>query len=379
MTQQLTTTETTTELRQKLQNAQTETTLFFKELEPGLEVLAAQASKIKADGVKNKEQLKESSSIVNQIGKKQKEVEDKRKDVTRILDSVKTNWIEQERALLATVTEYKKYLEQENNRFVADEAKLVAAEKKKIEDEKNRKIELDSLPAAIRHRYSVALTTEVSSIRSNFSMAWAKLTTETFEDRIQIMKKYTPKITYEKALTYLEFTVNFIQPEQVEAQIKKYFDFEKFSKDYAEAVTAIKNEYIGKIEEKRAELLNQTKQENERKQSEAQLEEINRRAKEIADLAKKEEAVKVENATIVTNAEVVAQAKLQVLKKTPGRTKTVAYLTGDEVNWNLVMEKFIEGNGTIELQFILDYMVKCGEPEIKGIGYQEIVKAVNRA
>lgn len=377
LTQQLT---KTSELRQKLTEAQTETTLFFKELEPELETLAAQASKIKTDGVKTKEQLKESSSIVNQIGKKQKEVEEKRKEVTRILDVVKTDWIERERSLLDKVTEYKKYLEQENNKFVADEAERVAKEKKKIEDEKNRKIEFDSLPAAIRHRYSVALITEVASIRSSFSMAWARLTMDTFEDRVQVMRKYTPKITYEKALTYLEFTPSFIQPEEVEGQIKKHFDFEKFSLDYVKAVTEIKNEYINKIEEKRTELITQTKQENDRKLAEAQQEEINIRAKEIADLAKKEEEVKIENATIVTNAEVLAQAKLQVLKKTPGRTKTVAYLVeGEAVDWQTIVERYIEDNGTAELEFLLDNLVKCGQPDVKGVKYQEIVKAVNRA
>ncbi len=379
MTQQLSTTPQSSELRQKLIDAQQETQLFFKELEPELETLAAQASKIKADGVKTKEQLKESSSIVNQIGKKQKEVEEKRKDVTRILDSVKTDWIERERALLAIVTEYKKELEQANNKFVADEDAKLKAEKKKIEDEKNQNIELNSLPAAIKHRHSVALTTEVSSIRTNFALAWAKLTMETFEERVDIMKKYTPKITYDKALKYLEFTPTFIQPEQVEAQVKKFFNFEQFSKEYTDAVLAIKNEYIAKIEEKREELKTQTQQELERKQTEAQENEINIKAKEIADIAKKEEAIKTETATIITNAEIVAQAKMQVLQKTPGRTKRVAYLDGKPIDWQTIVETYIEKNGTIELEFLLENLVKCGEPEIEGVSYQEIVKAVNRA
>jgi len=332
---------------------------------------------VESTGVTSKDVLKESGSIVARIKSKKKEVSEARLNETRILDFVKDDLIEKEREFLKVVTNHEIALIKINNDYVVAEDAKAKAQEKKIIDEKNQKIELYSMVVALQHRYSVALTTEISKMKTNFATAWAILTNDTFEGKVAVLKKYTPKIDTEKILKYLEFTPKFIQPEQVEAQIKLHFDFVKFQKDYVEKVTKIRDEYLLLVDEKREELKNQSEAELKQVQAKATQDEIDRKVSERLELKISEETLKEKTATIVTNAEIHAQGKLQTIEKVPGMRRMVAYTEG-EVDWQTIVEKYIEKNGILELDFLLDFLAKNNQPKINGVVYKEIVVNVNR-
>lgn len=377
MTQQLTTKPTTSELKIQLQEAGTNRVLLWQEATPELETLSLEAAKIESTGVTSKEILKESGSVVARIKGKKKEISEARLKETRILDFVKDDLIERERELLKGVTDHEIALIKINNDYVVAEDARVKAAEKKILDEKNQKIELDSMKVALDHRYSVALTTEVSNMRTNFATSWAGLTKETFESRVNVLKKYTPKIDIEKINKYLEFTPKSIQPEQIEAQIKLYFDFSKFQSDYVAKVTEIRDEYLSKVEEKREELKTQSEAELNQSKAKANEDEISRKVIERLDLQASEEKLNEKIATVKTNAEIHAQGKMQVIKKVSGMRRTVAYIEG-EVDWQSIVEKYIDKNGSLELEFLLDFLAKNGQPKIAGVVYKEVIVNVNR-
>ncbi len=377
-TTDLTTKPTTSELRKQLTDAQTETMLFFKEQDPELESLSAEAAKIKNTGITSKEILKESGAIVSRIRSKKKEIETKRMTVTKIIDHVKTDWITNERELVRLITVDEADLVKLNNDYTAEEDRKYKEAQKKILDDKNRKIELDSMVVAIKHRYSNALVDEISTIKSNFSLSWSRLTYDVFDQKVEILKNYKPKIDIEKIMKYLSFETKYLKPEEVESQIKLHFDFAQFQKDYIAKVNEIRLTYIAKIEDKREELKTQSLADLKKKQDEADQAEINRKAQEIADKTKSEEKLKEETATITVQAEIVAQSKSQTLQRVTGRRKTVAHIKEGSVDWQLVLEKYIEFNGHNGLEFLLESLVKNGQPEIAGIEYIETVVNVNR-
>lgn len=82
-------------------------------------------------------------------------------------------------------------------------------------------------------------------------------------------------------------------------------------------------------------------------------------------------------ATIRIQFELEAQSKLQKINKIPGRRKIVAQINKDFVNWQAIVEKYIEDKGFSGLEFLLNNLI-ADQPEIEGVYYKEIMISVNR-
>lgn len=369
---------TIAELKIQLQEAQIDADSLFKESKSAIVSLIAEASKVKKQGINSNEELKTSGNIVSRINKISSEFHEKRKAVTKIFDYVKNTWISKERDALKTVCEYRDHLMQVNGEYTVTQAKILKDKKDKINKEKNYKIELDSMPIAIEYKYKLALTTEISNIKTNFAKSWANLTPDNFEEKIKILKSYTPKIEYTKLQKYLVFTPSFITNQEVATQIKKYFNFKKFCEEYSIQVRDIRKIYINQIELKREEFKTATPEQLIQNKTKIEEEEFNRRVQENIEQLREE--AKLTNATsqIILGAEMLAQSRIQALPGISGRKKIIVELTGKKIDWQSIVELYVKEYGVSDVMFLLDNLAK-DQPIIQGIKYQESIININRA
>ncbi len=369
---------TIAELREQLKSAQEEVNLFFIESAIEVKSLSGQASKVKNKGVNSADDLKLSGSIVSRINKLAKETEVKRMGVTKIYDQVKNDWIAREREFIRPLTELRDHLIKINNTYTSAEVARVTAEKAKIDSEKKKKIERDSMPAAIKHRFRVAIMDEVASVRQGFVKAWASLNLDNFEERLLILRKYKPKMEYERVEKYLQFNVSYLSSEEVLAQVKLHFNYKHFCEQYCNYVNKIKEEYLSKVEDRRSELNTLTPTELAHVSNKIIDDEINKQVEEKLLQKESEQKLKDSTSQVIMDAEIVAQSKLQALDLIPGRKKIGVYLEGDKIDWQTIVEKYIEVNGTADLQFLLENLTK-EQPKITGIRYEEELININRA
>jgi len=363
--------------RERLIQAQDNALVTFKEAETELELLCTEGSLYIAKGITNADDMKEASVIVAKINKKEKEIDDKRKDVTRILDGVKKGWIIKQEDVLKNAIEVKKELSILNNVFLSEEERKIREEKERIELEKNINLERELLPTRFKNCLDNALSEELSDIRQKMAISWSRLTLDVFEERIAILKSFKPKVTYDKLLTYFQLNCQYLSPDEVEGYIRTNLNYEEFCKNYDTAFGEIKNSYISLVDKKRESLQAQT--DNERRAEEERIanELVNQKAQELADkIAKEKEAEKLE-ANKRIEAEFKAQAQMQTIQEVGGRTEWKAYIDGS-VDWNKVMNMYIEENGFEKLEFILNWLCKNGRPDIKGIKYNSSKKVINR-
>ena len=364
-------------LRQQLIEAQENTTVIFFEAQSELKLLYTQGSLYLNTGINNDDDSQSVATIVSKINKKEKEVEESRMAVTRLSDKFSQSWINRQREITKETTDLKKELIPKNNQYLTNKEKKAQEAKEKIQKEKDRQVELLTLPTRIANCYATALTEEIANIRSLMAKSWANLTSETFEAKMEILKNYNHKITYEKALSYFTIEPKFIKPDEVDSAIKNGFNYEKFCEDFRSNFTEIKKSYLDKIDSKRVEL--KTQSENARLANIAAAEKAQKdlEAKEAVEKYKREQALLVKTADIVIQQELNSQAKTNTIKTTGGRTNWEAYFVGEKIDWQRLMELYVESEGTGRLEFLLMW-AKKDRPEIEGLEYKSSKVVINR-
>jgi hypothetical protein len=363
--------------REKLIQAQDNAVVTFKEAEVDLQLLYTEGSVYLTKGINSDNDMKESSGVIARINKKEKEIDEKRKEVTRILDGVKKKWIERQTDVLRETTELKQELSILNNTYLSEKERKIREEKERIEKEKNINLERQLLPTRFQSCYDRAMSEEASTIRQNMAKSWARLTLDIFEERIKILKSYKPKVDYDKILSYFELNCQYLSYDEVDGYIRKNLDYEKFCQEFDKIFMDIKNPYLLLIDKKREELKTQTENQRIALEEQATNDLINQKAKEIADRELKRLEAEKQEANKRIEAELQAQAQLQTIQEVGGRTEWKAYIEGS-VDWNKVMNLYIESNGFEKLEFILNWLCKNGRPDIKGIKYNSTKKVINR-
>lgn len=367
------TTEIST-IRQRLIEEQEKITIVFFEAQSELKLLYTQGSLYQNKGINTDDDSKEVAGIVARINSKQNEIESQRMAYTTILDQHKKDWIEKQRLVTNETTELKKDLIQRNNFYLTEKENKAQKEREKIQKEKDRNIELVTLPDKIANCYKTALTSELSDIRSKMALSWARLTIDVFEDRIKILKSYNHKVTYDKVITYFNIIPEYLKPEEVESAIRAGFNYELFCEEFRTSFIEIKKIYLDRVDEKREELKNQSAKDLLKKEEEEQKNQDAIKGQEAIDKYKRDQALQVKTAEITIHQELVSQSKANTIKSTKGRTNWEAYIEGD-VDWQKVMELYIESGGSVD--FLLNFLKK-DRPEVTGIKYKSSKSVINR-
>ncbi len=362
-------------IRQRLIEAQENTTVVFFEAQSELKLLYTQGSKYQNNGILTDEDSKDVAVIVGKINQKQDELEAQRKTITIIIDDYKKDWIEKQRAITAETTELKKDLMQKNNAYLTEKEKKAQAERDRIQKEKDRAIDLAILPDKIANCYKTALTDELSDIRSKIVKAWASLTLETFDDRVKILKSFMPIVAQDKALSYFKIEMKHLSPDEIEGAIRIGFNYELFCQEFKEKFSEIKKTYIDQIDSKKEELKKSSEKQRLEKESETLKSLKETEANEAVDKYKREQALVTKTANVTIQQELISQGKSNTIKSVNGRTNWEAYIEG-KVDWQRVMELYVESGGSLD--FILNFLKK-DRPEIKGIKYKSSKSVINRA
>ncbi len=362
-------------IRQRLIEAQENTTIVFFEAQEELKTLYTQGSLYQNKGIHTDEDSGEVASIVGKINKKQDEIEAQRKTITVIIDDYKKDWIEKQRTITAETTELKRDLMQKNNTYLTEKENKAQAARDKIQKDKDRDIELAILPDKIANCYKTALTAELAEIRSKIALSWARLTIETFDERTGILKTWIHKIDQEKALSYFKIEMVHLSPDEVEGAIRTGFNYELFCEEFKAAFLAIKKTYIDQIDTRREELKTLSASELKAKEETIVKDLKTTEATEAVENYKREEGIKLKVANITIHHELISQGKSNTVKSTNGRTNWSVEIDG-KVDWQAAMELYVESGGSLD--FILNFLKK-DRPEIKGIKYKSSKSVINRA
>ncbi len=348
--------------------------VYYAEIGPDIQELELKGSimntppKDLVELEKYREWVKRSKSLKKMAG-------DYRLGTTRPLDELVTSLIDEHRQLFSKLDVLEAEITKQAMVFVAEEKKKEDDAKAKAENEKNKDIEIKSLQLKIKNSAIFALTEEIANIRRQFSMSWASLTLEGFDNRISILKGYMPKIDMSKLLPlYFNYAYSYITPDEFEGLLRSNFDFADFTTKLANAVVEIKDTYIKQAPEKKVQLQQQSESQRQSLITQAQNDEIQKGVQQELAKQQAEQQLKVEQANIVLEAESnVVQIKGTAIKNV--RKNQVAYISG-EVDWNQIINIWLSENGVDKLQFLLTNLAKKGCPEIQGIAYKEDSKLI---
>lgn len=349
----------------------------WKKLEPKKKILETKGLKILASGIKSTHELTLSGSLVSEISELRGEFSFARKEQTNLLDLAKKEISSKESEITNDLSDIEMRLTKLNNEYILKLEKKALMQEQKINKEKNERIERQSLVVIIHYRYLYAMQHYLKEIKKGFKSSWNNLTKEDFEQRMTVLRKYNPKIEDAQLNSFLEdISPSFITKEEAIKIIKENFKYEEFKAEYIEKVNHIKRMYLELVEEKKSQLFGTASDES------------------LALLKQKEDAIELEK-VYVDNDELVrdttekindigvkeeleTQHKIQAIERPLGRRSYVAVLSGEKIDWNSIMNFYIEKNGTKKLDFITANLVKNGMPEIEGVKYEEKIINVNR-
>jgi hypothetical protein len=365
------------DIKQQLISAQENFVVCIHESEKELKQLYTEGSIFLNKPIEKDSDMETASSVVARITKKHKEIEEQRLSVTRILDSVKSEWIDRQKNLLSETLELKKELSIKNNNYLTEKQLKAQKELEKIELEKNIKIERETIGSRISNCIENALASEISDVSQKMAISWARLTSDIFEERISILKHYKPKVTYDKVLAYIDFNPNYINAEEFDGIVKKIFDYENFCTRFEASFLNIKNIYLSKIDSKREEIKNQSSKEREELEEKTQKELIEQKAKELIAQKEREQNALIEEKNKAIKIEMEHVVVGNSIPTIGGRTNWTAYIEGN-VDWNKLIKLYSDSEGFEKLEFILKWLCKNGRPQIEGIKYESSKIKVNK-
>ncbi len=89
--------------------------------------------------------------------------------------------------------------------------------------------------------------------------------------------------------------------------------------------------------------------------------------------------IELQIANITIEEELIAQSRLQCVGDIQGRRILYATISESGVDWQTIVELYIKTHGPFDLKFLLDNLIKEGQPEITGVVYKETIKNINKA